>query len=203
MSGKNTVCVVSSDNGLPNSLKSSFKAAGLTIVGYTSITDFIDSIDPDKPVGCVVSELSRGLELLRDLSENQILVPVVLVAGGGNNTVATVQAIKAGAFDVLDKPDGAAESAKKAAAYAARCQKLLEEKQIAAERIHSLTKREAQVLNLMVEGKPNREIAAELGISTKTLDIHRANLMAKLEARTTATVANTINLILFAESAGA
>src|ERR1043166_318958 len=149
MSGKNTVCVVAQDNSLANSLKSSFKSAGLTLASYTSITDFIDSIDPEKPAGVVVSELSRGTELLRDLSENQLLIPVVLVAGGGNNTVAAVQAIKAGAFDVLDKPDGVAESAKKASAYAARCQKLLEEKQIASERIHSLTKREPQVLNLM------------------------------------------------------
>jgi FixJ family two-component response regulator len=64
-----------------------------------------------------------------------------------------------------------------------------------------LTERERQVASMMAAGKPNRQIAEELGISPKTLDIHRANLMHKLEARTTARVANIVNLIQLADSA--
>jgi FixJ family two-component response regulator len=72
----------------------------------------------------------------------------------------------------------------------------------ARQRYALLTERERQVAGMMAIGKPNRQIAEELGISPKTLDIHRANLMHKLEARTTARVANIINLILLAGSAG-
>ncbi len=64
-----------------------------------------------------------------------------------------------------------------------------------------LTERERQVAGMMATGKPNRRIAEELGISPKTLDIHRANLMHKLEARTTASVANAVNLVLFGDAA--
>ena len=65
-----------------------------------------------------------------------------------------------------------------------------------------LTERERQVAAMMATGKPNRQIAEELGISPKTLDIHRANLMHKLEARTTASVANTVNLVQLGDLAG-
>jgi DNA-binding CsgD family transcriptional regulator len=72
---------------------------------------------------------------------------------------------------------------------------------VARQRYARLTERERQVAGMMSTGKPNREIAEELGISPKTLDIHRANLMHKLEARTTASVANTVNLVLFGDHA--
>lgn len=71
----------------------------------------------------------------------------------------------------------------------------------ARERYARLTRRELQVAALMAGGKPNREIAAELDISVKTLDIHRANVMHKLAARTTADVANLVNLLRLAEAA--
>jgi FixJ family two-component response regulator len=72
---------------------------------------------------------------------------------------------------------------------------------IASDRYSHLTPRETQVSDMMATGKPNREIATELGISVKTLDIHRANLMHKLQARTTADVANLVNLLRLAEVA--
>jgi two-component system response regulator FixJ len=73
----------------------------------------------------------------------------------------------------------------------------------ASERYNQLTRREVQVARLMATGKPNREIAAELAISPKTLDIHRANLMHKLQARTSAQVANLVNLLRVAADAAA
>jgi two-component system, LuxR family, response regulator FixJ len=185
MSAKNTVCLASEDASLSNALKGSFKSAGLNLISYPSAFEMLEAWDPDKPIHCVIGELRGGLELLKELEENHCVVPVVLLAGP-SNLAAAVQATKAGAFDIVDKSDALAESAKKACAHFAKCQKLLEEKEQASERIGSLTRRETQVLNLMVEGKPNRTIAEELGISPKTLDIHRSNLMDKMEARTTA-----------------
>ena len=185
MSAKNTVCVVSKDANWSNGLKGPFKSAGLTLIAYASAEELLESLDDDKPASCVVAELHSGLALRKQLMEHFRVVPIVLLAGEGDLTQA-VQAIKAGVFDVVEKTDALVESAKKAVGYFAKYQKALEEKALAAERIDSLTRRETQVLHLMVEGLPNRKIAEQLEISPKTLDIHRANLMEKMEARTTA-----------------
>jgi two-component system response regulator FixJ len=186
MSSKFIVCAISESAGLSKSLTGPCKSAGLVLTSQPNVVDFLESLDEDKPVACVVAPLDGGIDLLKELADSHCVVPVVLVSGPGNHLPAAVLAMKAGAFDVVEKADGAAESAKRATTFFARSQKLLAEKAVAAERIDSLTRRESQVLTLMVEGIPNREIAEHLGISTKTLDIHRANLMDKMEARTTA-----------------
>ena len=186
MSAKNTVCVISESASLGKSLSGPCKSAGLTLTSQPNVIEFLESLDEDKPVACVLAPLDGGLDLLKELADSHCVVPVVLVAGSGNHLAAAVQAMRTGAFDVVEKADAAAESAKRATTFFAKAYKLLGEKSIAAERIDSLTRRESQVLVLMVEGMPNREIAEALGISTKTLDIHRANLMDKMEARTTA-----------------
>lgn len=185
MSAKNTVSVVSKDASWASSLKAPFKSAGMNLTAFPTATDFLEALDADKPVNCIVSELSNAPDLMKELADNHCLIPVVLMAGSAG-VIAAVQAIKAGAFDVVERTDALIDSAKRAAAYAGRYRQALEDKATAARRIDTLTKRENQVLHLMVEGKPNRLIAEELGISTKTLDIHRANLMDKMEARTTA-----------------
>jgi two-component system response regulator FixJ len=112
------------------------------------------------------------------------MLPVVLLAANGTLSAA-VHACKAGAFDVVERSD-LVESVKKAFALFAKYQKLFEERAAASVKIASLTKRETQVFNLMVQGIPNRQIAEQIGISPKTLDIHRSNLMDKMEARTPA-----------------
>ena len=147
--------------------------------------DAVSAVDEDKPIGCLIAELRSGLALLKALAANHCVMPTVLLAGSGGVTAA-VQAVKSGAFDVVEKPEAAVESATSAIALYGKFKKLFEERCAATSRIESLTKRETQVLSLMVEGKPNRVIAEELGISSKTLDIHRANLMEKMAARTTA-----------------
>lgn len=185
MSARNTVCLVSSDASLSNSLKGAFKSAGLTLVTYPSVKQFLSAFEEDAPVGCVIAELRNGLEVLKDLTHGHCIVPVVLLAGGGNLS-AVVQAVKAGAFDVVEKPDGLLDSVRRAAAVFQKYQKLFEERVAAAQKIQSLTKREVQVFNLMVQGMPNRKIAEQLGVSPKTLDIHRSNLMFKMEAKTAA-----------------
>lgn len=185
MSAKNTVAVVSKDSSWNTSLKAPFKSAGMTLVSFPTPTDFLDDLDADKPVTCVIAELQGGLDLLKEFADGPCIIPVVLFAGAGGVTMA-VQAMKSGAFDVVEKTDALIDTAKRAASYAVKWQSAIEEKNIAAKRIDSLTKRENQVLHLMVAGKPNRLIAEELEISTKTLDIHRSNLMDKMEARTTA-----------------
>jgi two-component system response regulator FixJ len=129
-----------------------------------------------------------GLDLLRSLHEQKLAVPVVLLMAHANIAMA-VQAIKLGALDVIEKPfkDEALVAAVRSALDTyERWHKQLQERQLATQRIDNLTPREIQVLDLMVTGLPNRMIAEELGISPKTLDIHRSNVMDKMQARTTA-----------------
>lgn len=185
MSAKNTVCVVSPDGVLSNALKAPLKSAALNQIVCESVKEFLETYDEDKPIGCVVADIRVGADVLKDLAQGNLVLPVVLY-GPGVSASATVQAVKAGAFDVADKMDALVDGLKKATSAYAKYQKLFEERQQASERIQSLTRRETQVLNLMVQGIPNRQIAEELGISTKTLDIHRSNLMDKMAARTAA-----------------
>jgi len=184
MSAKNTACLISSDAAYCNSLKATFRSAGLTLISHASVKEFLESHDEDQPVGCVLAELRIGVDVLRDLGHGNCMLPVVLLAGDGTLSAA-VQAAKAGAFDVVERPD-MIETVKKAFALFSKYQKLFEERAEASVKIGSLTKRETQVFNLMVTGMPNRKIAEEIGISPKTLDIHRSNLMDKMEARTAA-----------------
>ncbi len=185
MSARNTIGVVSTDASLGNSLKGTFRSAGLTLVCHTSVKQLLATFEEDTPVGCVITELRNGLDVLKDLAHGNCIVPVVLVGGAGSLS-AVVQAVKAGAFDVAEKPDAVLESAKKATALFAKYQSLFEERVVASQKIRTLTKREVQVFNLMVQGVPNRKIAEQLEISPKTLDIHRSNLMFKMEVKTAA-----------------
>lgn len=189
MSAKNTVCFVSEDADLRKALTASFKSAGLTLIALTSSKEYLDGLEDQKSHGCVVIDAkSIGLELIRELSVRKTSVPIVVLVPSGAVAVA-VQALKAGAFDVAEKSssgDAVVEAAKKGIATFGKLTKLVEEKEVASTRIASLTTRELQVLDLMVQGKKNRTIAEELGISPKTLDIHRSNVMDKMEARTIA-----------------
>lgn len=189
MSAKNTVCFVSEDADLRKALTASFKSAGLTLIALTSSKEYLDGLENQKSHGCVVIDAkSIGLELIRELSVRNTSVPIVVLVPSGAVAVA-VQALKAGAFDVAEKSgsgDAVVEAAKKGIATFGKLTKLVEEKEVASTRIASLTTRELQVLDLMVQGKKNRTIAEELGISPKTLDIHRSNVMDKMEARTIA-----------------
>ncbi len=189
MSAKNTVCFVSEDADLRKALTASFKSAGLTLITLTSSKEYLDGLEDQKSHGCIVIDAkSIGLELIRELSVRKTSVPLVVLVPSGAVAVA-VQALKAGAFDVAEKSssgDAVVEAAKKGIATFGKLTKLVEEKAVASTRIASLTTRELQVLDLMVQGKKNRTIAEELGISPKTLDIHRSNVMDKMEARTIA-----------------
>ena len=185
MSAKNTVCLVSDDADLRKSLTASFRSAGLILISLASSMDYLAGLAEQKAHGCVVID-ATGLDLIKELAKRRIAIPVVVMVPSGS-VAAAVQAVKAGAFDVAERSgDAPAEVVKRAFAGFAKMQKLLDEKQAASERVASLTRREVQVLSLMVQGRPNRKIAEELGISPKTLDIHRANLMDKMGARTTA-----------------
>ena len=188
---KPTVFLVDDDADVRNAIRLLFKSEGIPLVPHATGKDALKAIG-DKPVGCVLLDLRMaemdGLEFQKELLARKLPIPVILLTGHATVPVA-VQAVKAGALDVIQKPfkdEDLIEAVKHALEVHAQWQQSLQERHAAAERIAELTPREIQVLDLMVSGMRNKDIAEQLGISPKTLDIHRANVMDKMEARTTA-----------------
>jgi two-component system response regulator FixJ len=201
---KLSVCLVDDDAGVRNSLRLVMKDANIPMTSFTGSSEFLEAFDP-AGVGCILLDLRlpgrSGLELQEALRERGITTPIVLLTGHADVPV-TVQAVKAGVLDVVEKPfkeETLLAAIHKAFALHEDLEKKSREKAVIVERIGRLTRREREVLDLMVGGKRNKDIAVELGISPKTLDIHRSKVMEKMEART---VADLVRWRLFEQSDG-
>ena len=145
----------------------------------------------DRP-GCLVLDVAMpgmsGLELQRKLIHDKIALPVIFVTGHGNVPMA-VEAMQMGAVNFLEKPVQEQElwdSIRKAIELDAQNRRRRARRQRAEERLARLTPGEREVLNLILEGKMNKEIAAELGLSTRTIEDRRAKLMKKMDAKSLA-----------------
>ena len=129
-----------------------------------------------------------GLELMHKLEKKNMALPVILLTGHADIPFA-VKAIRGGAFDVIEKPfkdKALIDRVKAALAMSQKWRDIQAERKAIAVRIAKLTRRERQVMEMLVSGMKNKMIAEELGISRKTLDIHRSKVMGKMEARTVA-----------------
>ncbi|AMN47622.1 hypothetical protein ACG33_11030 [Steroidobacter denitrificans] len=165
-------------------------------VGYRSIAfprpeEFLEKYDPGQP-GCLVLDVRMpemsGLEVQQHLNRMGAMIPIILVTGHGDIPMA-VQAMKDGAFDFLQKPfrdqdllDRINGALKLDAKNRASVEKHAELKQ----RAESLTPREREVMSRVVDGQANKVIAIDLGLSERTVEIHRANVMDKMGARSIA-----------------
>lgn len=196
---KNTtpaVYVVDDDPEVLSATERLLLSAGYAVTAFDSPQRFLQRFDRRAP-GCLVLDLAMpglsGLELQHELAEQDSLVRVVFLTGRGD-IGSTVRAMKHGAVDVLTKP---ADEAELLAAVRDALQKAREEQARAADALAELTARERQVLEQIVSGRLNKQIAADLGTVEKTIKFHRANLMRKLGARSVA------DLVRLAERAGA
>jgi RNA polymerase sigma factor (sigma-70 family) len=144
-----------------------------------------------------------GLELFRYLQSRHIAQPIIFITGHGDIPLA-VSAIKQGAFDFLTKPFREGELLEKINAavdrYRSARQQLSELQQLQA-RVDSCTPREREVLRLLVRGLPNKSIAENLGISPRTVEIHRAHLMEKMEADSLPALVRMVTLLELDDSA--
>ena len=190
-SAKLTVCLVDDDSGIRELFKTLMKSSGLPALAYASAEDFLAHFE-QKPIGCILLDVRMpgmgGLELLQTLRQRHVLIPVVMLTAHADVRLA-VQAMQLGAMDVLEKPfrdEDLLALVRQGFARFEKSKSVQEEIQTVAPRIASLTPRELEVLDQMVAGKKNRQIAEQLGISTKTLDIHRANIMRKMQTKTVA-----------------
>ena len=182
-----TVFVVDDDAAVRQSFEWLVGSVGLKTETYDSAQAFLDGYDRDRP-GCLVLDVRMpgmsGLELQERLAAEGVTLPVIVVSGYGDVPTA-VRVMKQGAVDFIEKPfsDQAMLDRIQASIerdLAARCAEA--ERAIARSNRDRLTRREAEVMDLVIAGKSNKEIARALTISPKTVEVHRANVMKKMQA---------------------
>jgi FixJ family two-component response regulator len=197
-----TVFVVDDDAGVRASIRLLLKSAGLPATPLASAQEFLDAYDPSQP-GCLVLDIRMpgmsGLELQQELNRRGAVLPVLFMTGHGDVPMA-VEAMKHGAFDFLQKPfrdQDLIDRIQKALLRDQENRAALHEHSRIREQLAALTSRELQVLDLLTQGKQNKVMAAELGISQRTVEIHRAHVMEKLGA---SSVAQLVRIVLDASS---
>jgi two-component system response regulator FixJ len=181
------VHVVDDDEAVRESLSFLLKAAGLAVQTYDSATSFLNGLAKAKP-GCVITDVRMpdisGIDLLRRIKELQVNLPVIVITGHGDVPLA-VEAMKSGALDFLEKPfddDALLTSVNAALRHHGADAKREADRAEIIDKLATLSNRERQVLEGLVSGLPNKTIAYDHGISPRTVEIYRANLMSKMQA---------------------
>ncbi len=179
-----TVYIVDDDEAVRNSLRFLLKSVGLPTRAFASAQEFLDAYPASQP-GCLVLDVRMpamsGLELQQQLNLRGAIIPVIFITGHGDIPMA-VEAMQHGAFDFLQKPfrdQDLIDRIQRALAGDAKNRASLREHERIRARLDTLTPREREVLALMTAGKPNKVMAAELGVSQRTVEIHRARVMEK------------------------
>jgi RNA polymerase sigma factor (sigma-70 family) len=184
---RETVFVVDDDEAVRDSLTLLLEAEGLVTEGFDNAQAFLEAYRPERS-GCLVLDVRmpgmNGLELQRRLNQTGASLPVIFITGHGDVPMS-VKALKGGALDFLEKPFDGEELVAlihKAFLQDARRRREQAAQRQVAERFARLTPREQEVMRLVTQGKSNKEIAAALGVSHRTVEIHRARVMEKMAA---------------------
>ena len=182
-----TVHVIDDDRDVRESLSFLLETAGLAVRAFESASAFLDVL-PRGEKGCIVTDVRMpgisGTQLLAELKARGVGMPVIVITGHGDVPLA-VEAMKLGAFDFIEKPFDDATIVT-AVESALREEERREENEAGkadvVARLSMLSQRERQVLDGLVGGLPNKTIAYDLGISPRTVEVYRANVMTKMEA---------------------
>lgn len=182
-----TVFIVDDDDGVRKSLSFLLQAAGLTVEVFASAQNFLERYDPYAG-GCVVLDVRMpemtGLELQEYLNVHGAIIPVIFITGHADVAMA-VEAMRHGAYDFLQKPfldQDLLERVRRALEDDHSNRLRLQQHDAIRERLVSLTPREREILDLVTSGKANKVMAAQLGVSQRTVEIHRARVMEKMGA---------------------
>ena len=199
--GTPTVFVVDDDDAVRSSLRLLFKSYGLDAVMHASADEFLASYDISRP-GCLVLDVRMpglsGPELQQRLNALGATIPIVFITGHGDVPMA-VEAMQAGAVDFIQKPfrdQDLLDRINQALDKDAGSRRMLAERNMIRTRLESLTPREGEVLHLVVAGKANKVIAGDLNLSQRTVEIHRARVMEKMEAHS---LAHLVRMVLEVE----
>jgi two-component system, LuxR family, response regulator FixJ len=199
-----TVYIVDDDSGVRSSIRVLMKSVGLPATPFPSAREFLAAYHPNHP-GCLVLDIRMpgmsGLELQEALNERGAVIPVIFITGHGDIPMA-VEAMRHGAFDFLQKPfrdQDLIDRIQQAMARDAETRQSLQEHSRIRARIASLTPREKEVLELLTSGKANKMMAQDLGLSQRTVEIHRAHVMEKMGAKS---VAQLVRMVMDLEHSG-
>jgi two-component system response regulator FixJ len=199
-SDKAIVHVIDDDEAVRQSLAFLLGTAGIDVQTYESAVAFLDVVAKVK-LGCVITDVRMpelsGVDLLRRLRELKVGVPVIVITGHGDVPLA-VEAMKIGAVDFLEKPfddELLLASVRSALNQLDRDNKRQTERGEIEGRLATLSNRERDVLEGLVAGHANKQIAYDLGISPRTIEIYRANLMTKMQA---ASLSDLVRMALIA-----
>ena len=181
------VYVVDDDDAALHSLVLLLKTNGLTTRGFLSAAEFLADLDP-LARGCLITDLKMpemdGVQLIQTLKAQGSMLPVIVVTGHADVTRA-VDAMKAGAAEFIEKPYEAELILRLVRDCLERNDEVMDAqawRNRVQQRLDSLTARERQVLDLLIEGASNKVVAQKLGISSRTVEIYRASVMSKMRA---------------------
>jgi FixJ family two-component response regulator len=186
-----TVFIVDDDSGVRSSIRVLMKSVGLPATPFASAKEFVHSYQPHQ-AGCLVLDIRMpemsGLELQQALNEKGAVIPVIFITGHADIPMA-VEAMRYGAFDFLQKPfrdQDLIDRVQEALTRDADTRAALREHGRIRARLASLTPREREVLDLLTSGKANKMMAQDLGLSQRTVEIHRAHVMEKMGSKSVA-----------------
>jgi len=192
------VYIVDDDDAIRSAVRLLLKSVGLAATAVASAQEFLTTYDPQQP-GCLILDVRMpgmsGLELQQQLNMRGAIIPVIFITGHGDVPMA-VEAMQQGAFDFLQKPfrdQDLIDRIQRALAKDQTGRAELRERARIKERMESLTAREREVLDLVTSGKPNKIMAADLGVSQRTVEIHRARVMEKMGA---SSLAQLVRMVL-------
>jgi two-component system response regulator FixJ len=184
MTAGGLVHLIDDDEDVRRALSFLLGTAGLAVKVYESASIFLEKCD-DFQSGCIVSDVRMpgidGLELLRQLRNRRARMPVVIMTGHADVPLA-VSVMKAGAVDFIEKPFGDDVLLAAIGAAVDRAQRTGRSGAEVQVRLAALTAREKEVLDGLLAGHPNKTIAYDLGLSPRTVEVHRANVMMKMGA---------------------
>jgi two-component system, LuxR family, response regulator FixJ len=187
MNMRRTVHVIDDDEAILASTSGFLKAKGFMVKTYDSAQHFLETLGPQVS-GCVVTDVRMrgvsGIELLAEIRERHLALPVIVITAYADISLA-VEAMKRGAVDVLEKPFSnlaLVEAIREAMARSEAGAGIRPDSDSIRARLSNLTVREKEVLARLLNGVPNKIIAHELGVSTRTIETHRATVMSKMNA---------------------
>jgi len=202
MDAEQTVYIVDDEEAVRKALRFLTKSAGLKSESFETARAFLDALEHLGP-GCLLLDVCMpdmgGLELQETLRERNVEIPVIIITGHADVATA-VRAMKNGASDFVEKPidsEDLLERVHKCLSGEARQRKSIDFRKQAAERMSTLSRRERQVMDGLVAGKRNKQIAESLFISFRTVELHRASIMEKLNANS---LSDIVRIALLAEN---
>ena len=203
-----TVLVVDDDDAVRRALTRLIRSAGYCVESFGSALEFLESRPYSHSCACLVLDVGlpglSGLELQSEMNAANRPMPIIFITARGDISM-TVRAMKAGATDFLAKPVSDADILR-AIEKALRQSSQVLSNRVELDRIHGrmarLTPREQEVLMLLVEGRLNKQVACELGIGEKTIKVHRARVMEKMEVRSLVDLVRCIDKVRLPLSPG-